>query len=53
MPTMWIWPTAEANFSGNYDSGVSLSLGGETDIPVMTGQEVQQPDIGGSMDIEV
>jgi len=41
------------NFSGNYDSGVSLSLGGGMDMPVMTTQEVQQPDIGGSMDIEV
>lgn len=43
----------KANFSGNYDSGVSLSLGGGTDMPVMTTQEVQQSDIGGSMDIEV
>ena len=43
----------KANFSGNYDSGVSLSLGGGMDMPVMTTQEVQQPDIGGSMDIEV
>ncbi len=41
------------NFSGNYDSGVSLSLGGGMDMPVMTTQEVQQLDIGGSMDIEV
>ncbi len=43
----------KANFSGNYDSGVSLSLGGGMDMPVMTTQEVQQSDIGGSMDIEV
>ena len=43
----------KANFSGSYDSGVSLSLGGGMDMPVMTTQEVQQPDIGGSMDIEV
>ncbi len=43
----------KANFSGNYDSGVSLSLGGGMDMPVMTTQEVQQPDIGGSMNIEV
>lgn len=43
----------KANFSGSYDSGVSFSLGGGMDMPVMTTQEVQQPDIGGSMDIEV
>ncbi len=43
----------KANFSGNYDSGVSLSLGGGMDMPIMTTQEVQQSDIGGSMDIEV
>jgi len=43
----------KANLSENYDSGVSLSLGGGMDMPVMTTQEVQQPDIGGSMDIEV
>ena len=43
----------KANFSGSYDSGVSLSLGGGMDMPVMTAQEVQQPDIGGTMDIEV
>ncbi|SFQ45212.1 hypothetical protein SAMN04487928_1504 [Butyrivibrio proteoclasticus] len=43
----------KANFTGAYDSGVSLSLGGGMDMPVMTTQEVQQPDIGGSMDIEV
>lgn len=43
----------KANFSESYDSGVSLSLGGGMDMPVMTTQEVQQPDIGGSMDIEV
>ncbi len=43
----------KANFSGNYDSGVSLSLGGGMDMPITTTQEVQQPDIGGSMDIEV
>ena len=43
----------KATFSGSYDSGVSLSLGGGMDMPVMTTQEVQQPDIGGSMDIEV
>ena len=43
----------KANFSGSYDSGVSLSLGGGMDMPVMTTQEVQQPNIGGSMDIEV
>ena len=43
----------KANFSGTYDSGVSLSLGGGMDMPVMTTQEVQQPDIGGSVDIEV
>ncbi|MBE5839059.1 hypothetical protein [Butyrivibrio sp.] len=43
----------KANFSGSCDSGVSLSLGGGMDMPVMTTQEVQQPNIGGSMDIEV
>lgn len=43
----------KANFSGSYDSGVSLSLGGGMDMPVMTTQEVLQPNIGGSMDIEV
>ena len=43
----------KADFSGYYDSGVSLSLGGGMDMPVMTTQEVQQPDIGGTMDIEV
>ena len=43
----------KANFSGNVDNGVTLSLGGGMDMPVMTTQEVQQPDIGGSMDIEV
>jgi hypothetical protein len=43
----------KANFSGTYDCGVSLSLGGGMDMPVMATQEVQQPDIGGSMDIEV
>ena len=43
----------KTNFSGSYDSGVSLSLGGGMDMPVMTAQEVQQPDIGGTMDIEV
>ncbi|XME03314.1 hypothetical protein QYZ88_003790 [Lachnospiraceae bacterium C1.1] len=43
----------KANFSGSYDSGVSLSLGGGMDMPVMTAQEVQQSDIGGTMDIEV
>ena len=40
------------SMSGNYDSGVSLSLGGGMDMPIMT-QEVQQPDIGGMMDIEI
>ncbi|MCR4746566.1 MAG: hypothetical protein K5894_15225, partial [Lachnospiraceae bacterium] len=43
----------KTNFSGSYDSGVSLSLGGGMDMPVMTAQEVRQPDIGGTMDIEV
>ncbi len=42
----------KASFAGAGDSGVTLSLGG-MDMPVMTMQEVQQPDIGGSMDIEV